>query len=280
MQKLFTQEEKDYIMMHYASETTASIAKALNKKVLQIYSFAYANRLRKNSEYMKTPGSGRYMRGKFKTWTNSEADYVTNNYPNIRTDIIANHLNKSVRIVYAFANHLGLKKSAEFLASPESGIFTKGMVKDNGHRFVKGHISHNKGQKMSHEVYEKSKHTFFKKGHRPHNTKEDGCLSVRTDTETGIQYIYQRVAKGKWVELHRLKFEEKNGPIPKGFNVIFKDHDHSNFADDNLVLVSDKELMLLNSFHKYPQDLKNLIYAKGALSREINQLNKDGKTNN
>jgi len=216
---------------------------------------------------------------KGKPFTSEERQYMTEHYADISSEKIAKHLNRTLKSVYAYAAANGFKKSKEYLASPECGIFTKGMVKDNGMRFKKGQSPPNKGVKMTPELKEKCKHTFFKKGNLPKNTMHDGDLVIRKDKRANISYILQRVSKGKWVGLHKLKWEEKHGPVPKGFNVIFKDGDHANFDDDNLILVSNRELLDMNTLHRFPQDLKNLIYAKGALSRQINKQNKDGQTN-
>ena len=143
------------------------------------------------------------------------------------------------------------------------------------HRFPKGHTPHNKGRKqneyMSKEAIKKTASTRFYKGHKPHNTKHDGALSVRKDS-TGIAYIYIRISKGKWELLHRKIYEQHHGPIPKGYNVVFKDGNQANVDINNLELVSNQELMKRNSYHRYPEELAKLIQASGALQRQINKI--------
>ena len=83
--------------------------------------------------------------------------------------------------------------------------------------------------------------TQFKPGQRVHNEKYDGYERLSKDG-----YIEVRVKKGKFVSKHRLLWEKNHGPIPKGFNVVFKDGDRSNIKLDNLEMISDAALCLRN----------------------------------
>jgi hypothetical protein len=60
-------------------------------------------------------------------------------------------------------------------------------------------------------------------------------------------YVLVKVADPDvWVRKHRLVWETAHGPIPEGYRVIFADGDRSNFAIDNLILVSHAEQGLMN----------------------------------
>jgi hypothetical protein len=48
-----------------------------------------------------------------------------------------------------------------------------------------------------------------------------------------------------WKQKHRVVWEAANGPVPQGHSVIFADGDRSNFDLDNLLLVSNKTLMIM-----------------------------------
>jgi len=58
------------------------------------------------------------------------------------------------------------------------------------------------------------------------------------------QYI--KIAPHKWVQLHNHIWEQANGPIPKGHVLIFGDGDFLNTDLDNLILVTRKQLLILN----------------------------------
>ncbi len=107
-----------------------------------------------------------------------------------------------------------------------------------GH-FEKYHVPCNKGVKgICHPGCIK---TQFKKGNVPTNHRPVGSERVSKDG-----YIEIKVAEpNKWDLKHRVVWEEKNGPIPKGYAILFKDQNKLNISLDNLSLVSRKELIRL-----------------------------------
>jgi len=113
---------------------------------------------------------------------------------------------------------------------------------DKHGRFIKGHRPWNKGKKG---INIGGKETQFKPGHLPHNTKQNGDISIRKD-KSGRPYKYIRISKGKWELLHRYKWEKYNGKIPKGMLVVFKDGNSLNCNINNLELITRKENMQRN----------------------------------
>lgn len=114
-------------------------------------------------------------------------------------------------------------------------------------RFVKGQVSHNKGVKMSKEVYEKAKHTMFAKGHVPHNHKKVGSERVNVDG-----YIEIKVEEPKkWRLKHNVVWEQHNGKIPRGSVVIFLDGNKMNIVIENLKLIKRSELLIMNKYSLY-----------------------------
>ena len=109
-------------------------------------------------------------------------------------------------------------------------------------RFKKGTVPPNKGKKMSAEQYAKSSRTMFKKGGIPQNYRPIGSERVNVDG-----YIEIKVADpSKWKLKHRFVWEESNGKIPAGMNLIFKDNNPLNVKLDNLMLVTRAENMVIN----------------------------------
>lgn len=109
-------------------------------------------------------------------------------------------------------------------------------------RFKKGTVPPNKGKKMSAEQYAKSSRTMFKKGGIPQNYRPVGSERVNVDG-----YIEIKIADpSKWELKHRFVWEESNGKIPAGMNLIFKDNNPLNVKLDNLMLVTRAENMIIN----------------------------------
>lgn len=138
-------------------------------------------------------------------------------------------------------------------------------------RIKKGNIPRNKGRKMSEWMSKasiaKSAKTRFKKGQKIWNEKTDGQVVIRTSHKNRNEppYKWIRISKAKWVMYHVHLWEKENGPVPRGFILVFKDRDTMNVRIDNLELISRKENMKRNTIHRYPLELKSAI-------RQVNKL--------
>lgn len=155
--------------------------------------------------------------------------FIAENYKGIGPTLMADMLNKTFGTNFSAANlknYYGRNK----LNSGVTGYFKK------------GNIPHNKGKKMSPEVYEKCKNTMFAKGNIPKNHRPVGSERLSKDG-----YIEIKVEEpNKWVFKHKVLYEKANGPVPKGKIVIFADGNKENLSLDNLRLVSRRELLVLN----------------------------------
>jgi hypothetical protein len=105
-------------------------------------------------------------------------------------------------------------------------------------RFESGHIPANKGT----HINTGGKETQFKRGHKPWNYKPVGTERVNADGYVDIKIADPK----KWKTKHILIWEAENAPVPKGHVVIFGDGNRFNFELDNLILISRKELAVLN----------------------------------
>lgn len=143
--------------------------------------------------------------------------------------------------------------------------------------FKKGHTPANKGKKgICGRGCEK---TWFKKGQIPSNHRPVG--SERIDGKDG--YILIKVAEpNKWKHKHRVIWEQHNGPIPKGYVVIFLDGDKLNLDINNLKLISRHELKILNTEGLKSNDaeitetgvlIARLICAKSNQKKKISKKN-------
>jgi len=206
-------------------------------------------------------------------WSAENIDYLVRNYPDTKTIIISEHFGLSISAVYQKAYSMKLKKSAEFLSSPECGILIKGTSTGKEFRFIKGHVSANKGKTMTEDFKEKVKHTFFQKGHTPKNTKHDGYISIRTDNK-GRPYAHIRTSLGRFCHLHRHIWEQANGEVPEGLIVVFKNGDTADIRLDNLELVTRRELLFRNRWKKYPIELREAQRMLLKLKKSISDYEK------
>lgn len=106
-----------------------------------------------------------------------------------------------------------------------------------GH-FHSGSVPPNKGTKG---VCKPNK-TSYKKGKDSINRREVGSERVNIYGYTEIKVKEPNV----WALKHKVVWEEHNGPIEEGYAVIFGDGDKSNLDIKNLILVTRKQLLILN----------------------------------
>ncbi|MHB8182844.1 MAG: HNH endonuclease signature motif containing protein, partial [Candidatus Desulforudaceae bacterium] len=87
---------------------------------------------------------------------------------------------------------------------------------------------------------------------------------VGTERVNADGYVDIKIQDGKaqknWRGKHLLTWEEHHGrPVPPGHAVIFGDRNRRNFNPDNLILVSRKQLAIMNK--------NNLIQGNAELTR-------------
>jgi hypothetical protein len=112
-------------------------------------------------------------------------------------------------------------------------------------RIKPGNVPFNKGKKGY--CSPGSEKGWFKPGQMPVNTMPLGSERVNADGYTEVKYAEKSgPPKNRWRAKHVLIWEKANGPVPKSHAVIFADGNRRNFKLKNLVLVSRKELSVLN----------------------------------
>lgn len=202
-----------------------------------------------------------------KIWTTEEDEYLRKNYPDISSKEISAHLNRSISSIYGRVFFLKIKKTDDYLKKYVHIIkFETGI----NHRYAKGNVPANKGKKMNAEQYEKCKNYMFKKGNIPTNTKYDGYITERKD-KNGRSYLYIRISKCAYMLLHRNIWEKHNGPVPQGYNIVFKNGNSNDVRIENLEMITDAELMQHNTIHNYPEEIKQLIIVKNMLNKQLNK---------
>ena len=217
------------------------------------------------------------MAYKRKLWSQADIDHLVKHYPNTPTKTIAADLNCGIRRIYAKATSLGLRKSAEYLASPDSGRTTG--TQGLGTRFEKGHTPWNKGKLGSTGLHPNSRRTQFKKGGTPLNTLPIG--SYRIDDQGTLQRKINNNHDSNSVRgrgVHELVWVEANGPVPPKHIVRFKPGMRTQKLEeitlDKVECISYAENMRRNSLHRYPKEIADAMRARGVLNRRINHVEK------
>lgn len=203
-----------------------------------------------------------------KPWTPSQLRKLRAMYPHKRSDAVAQAVRRPLYSVYNKALALGIRKTAAYLASPDACRLRRGKHVGEAFQFKKGQQAWNKGK--SYTPGGRCREGWFDKGHLPHN-------HVPVGTKAKVDgYWKVKIGEPKeWLWLHRMNWEKKHGPIPKGAAIIFKDGNHDNCRAGNLQLLTRADLMRRNSYHRYPKDIALAIQLRGALQRQINK--REGK---
>lgn len=134
--------------------------------------------------------------------------------------------------------------------------------------FPKGNIPFNKGKKG----LRGGSSTSFKPGNIPVNHRP--LFSERVNV-----YGYRQIKiaePNKWTEKHKYIWEQHNGPIPADHVVIFADRNKTNLDISNLILLSRKQLLMLNRHKliKNKADLTRVGINIANIHLKIGELNK------
>lgn len=105
-------------------------------------------------------------------------------------------------------------------------------------------------------------------------------LPIGSEIESkGVVLI--KIERGKWIPKHRYLWEKAHGPVPEKHVIIFADGNNRNFELENLMLITRKQLAILNRQKMLVEDeslrLSGIAYAK--LTEKISDLSKVKKEN-
>ena len=137
--------------------------------------------------------------------------------------------------------------------------------------FKKGQTPANKGKKWSEflteEQQEKARKTCYQKGHIPKQHREVGEERITAEGKWQVKIAESNVWKSK----HVIVYEEAYGKIPEGMNLIFADGNKLNINLDNLLLVTDSELLQMNK-NKLIKEDGYLTKSGLALTKLMNKM--------
>lgn len=207
-------------------------------------------------------------------WTPAELEILRTLYPHTRTEHLLPMLpGRTIKTIQQKAASSGWKKTRELLSEISREAMANPDHPAHRTRFVKGGHSWNTG--ISFTAGGRSPETRFKKGNRSGRAVElykpvgseriskDGYLERKINEDMPFQR--------RWRAVHLIVWEEKNGPLPKGHAIVFRDGDKANLDLDNLELVTRADLMRRNSVHNHGPEIARIHQLKGAIQRQINK---------
>jgi hypothetical protein len=149
-----------------------------------------------------------------------------------------------------FNAHFGLRGKKKLTIEQMKGMLQRHNLSNGLPRsFQPGHIPHNKGVKGFCTLG--LKRSQYKPGNIPSTLKPIGA-----ERKNGYGYVEVKIAHPNvWKSKHTAIWEKTNGPIPKGKIIIFADGNKMNFDFENLLMVSRRELIIMNR--------NGLIYSNG-----------------
>jgi hypothetical protein len=207
-------------------------------------------------------------------YTDEEIEFLRVNYP----------LHNCKELTELFNKQFNLNLSA---ATVKSTLTNRKISSGRTGQFEKGQTSFNKGKKwdefMSPEGQANSRRTCFSSDRSinkaNHNEVPVGTESVDKDGYVMVKMPYRTglASRKFWKYKHHLVWEEVNGPIPEGMNLIFADGNKLNFDIDNLVLVSDSELLKLNQEHLIYKDIPEATKCGVTIVKLEERMRKRGK---
>jgi hypothetical protein len=216
-----------------------------------------------------------------KEWKARELAKIRREYPTVPGLLLARSLGCTLSQLYRAAHQMRLKKSDEVIAQMARERIADPNHPSRRYRYPKGNIPANKGLRRPGYAPGRMADTQFKKNERSGVAAEKWkpIGTVVADAEGFLRVkIAERIngepkgwAKEIWPLLHWRTWEEHHGPIPPGHKVVFKDGDRANCAIENLELLSNAEMMLRNSIHNLPEELKDTIMLLGRVKRKVRE---------
>lgn len=216
-------------------------------------------------------------------WTPAELQQLRDHYPTTPTRQLAHQMSLPIKKVYAQAMRLGLRKSAEFMAtSDKTGRILRGGKLSQATQFQKGHTTWNAGRK-GWQAGGRSAETQFTTGMLPPNTVPVG--SLRTISCKGIAQLERKIGTTsgpnhkRWKAVHRLVWEAANGPVPPGSICVFKPGMRTLVEADITVDRVECITRAQNAQRNHPKnkspELAKLYQLKGAITRQVNRITQE-----
>jgi hypothetical protein len=224
-------------------------------------------------------------------WTPDEETLLRSMYPECHTGDVAAWIGRTVSQCYQHAAALGLRKSAEYLASDTACRIQRGKRDPRlaVGQFKPGFTPWNKGRdgrETGTGHHPNSRRTQFRVGRKPEearNYRPIGSLRINADgiLERKVSDDPSIVPARRWVSVARLVWEEAHGPIPAGHLVRFKPGMATAKVEEltleRLECITRAEHARLNHPRNHSPELAKLVQLKGAITRQVNRITREAQ---
>ena len=100
----------------------------------------------------------------------------------------------------------------------------------------------------------------------------DGYLDLKVNNDKGANHV-------RWHPVHRIVWEQVNGPKPKGCMVVFKPGMRTNVLEeitiDKVECITRAENAQRNSPNARGPEFSHLVKLKGAITRHVNRITRE-----
>jgi len=259
MRLIYTPEQLDWLREHYPRMALADLTAAFNENFPLSKTPNQIKSTLKNHNITCGRPRGQLNKGR-SIYTAEQTDWLRENYPRLPLKELTQDFNAvfnqqlSAGTVHSACKRFGIQCGRD-------GRFKQGFTPWN--TGTKGLVAPNSGN--------------FANGHRPKNWVPIGSERINGDGYRDRKLTDTGVGRVDWVPVHRIVWEQANGPLPVGQAVIFIDGDKTNIALDNLQDVSRGELGVLNKqgFTTLPLQLRRTFIATVKLQVAANKLQRD-----
>lgn len=216
-----------------------------------------------------------------RAWPDQDKALLRRLYPCTVTKAIAEQLGRSLTTVYQQAQHLGLKKTPEFLEGEQAGRIQRGRTNPAmaATQFKAGFTPWNKGAKG---LDIGGKQTRFAPGSKPHNTQPVGSYRLNKGG-----HLQRKISDSggnnsqRWRGVAELVWCAANGTLPVGHIVVFRPGRFSAVLEqitiDAVECISKAENARRNHPRNKHHELGRLVQIKGAITRQVNRITREAQ---
>lgn len=207
-------------------------------------------------------------------WTDEEDMRLRELYPNTPMEKLIALLDRSFSAIHTRAWKLQLHRSPEFMASINAGRIAAGESRSERTQFQPGQVPWNKGIK-GYDPGGRSHETRFRPG-TLQGAAKDRLRDIGYERWSGDGILERKIRNDgpshrRWKAVHRILWEEVNGPIPDGHIVVFRDGNRRNIRIENLELISRAENARRNCIWRYPPELASAMRLVAKLNKKLKE---------